>query len=132
MALRMRAETGAPVFSESAFSFFCFISSSQIVVRFMHPLVRLQTYACQSVPKLYPTRGTVVTLGTTGARRISKLRVFNTGKGFESHPLRHFCKPLSTKANWLLRQAMLHYTREKGLSKREGLRRKTAQQKGKT
>ena len=35
-----------------------------------------------------------------------------------------------TKANGLLRHAMLHYTREKGLSKREGLRRKTAQQKG--
>ena len=36
-----------------------------------------------------------------------------------------------TKANWLLRHAMLHYTREKGLSKRKGFRRKTAQQKGK-
>src|ERR1700676_4085915 len=35
-----------------------------------------------------------------------------------------------TKANWLLRHAMLHYTREKGLSKREGFRRKTARQKG--
>ena len=35
-----------------------------------------------------------------------------------------------TKANRLLRHAMLHYTREKGLSKREGFRRKTAQQKG--
>src|SRR6266404_7637398 len=35
-----------------------------------------------------------------------------------------------TKANGLLRHAMLHYTREKGLSKREGFRRKTAQQKG--
>ena len=34
-----------------------------------------------------------------------------------------------TKANGLLRHAMLHYTREKGLSKREGFRRKTAQQK---
>ena len=34
-----------------------------------------------------------------------------------------------TKANWLLRRAMLHYTREKGLSKREGFRRKTTQQK---
>jgi uncharacterized protein (DUF4415 family) len=37
-----------------------------------------------------------------------------------------------TKANWLLRHAMLHYTSEKGLSKREGFRRKTTQQKGKT
>ena len=36
-----------------------------------------------------------------------------------------------TKANWLLRHAMLHCTREKGLSKREGSRRKTTQQKGK-
>jgi hypothetical protein len=36
-----------------------------------------------------------------------------------------------TKANWPLRHAMLHYTREKGLSKGEGFRRKTAQQKGK-
>ena len=36
-----------------------------------------------------------------------------------------------TKANRLLRHAMLHYTREKGLSKPEGFRRKTAQQKGK-
>ncbi len=36
-----------------------------------------------------------------------------------------------TKANWLLRHAMLHYTREKGLSEGEGFRRKTAQQKGK-
>ena len=36
-----------------------------------------------------------------------------------------------TKANGLLRHAMLHYTREKGLSKPEGSRRKTAQQKGK-
>jgi len=36
-----------------------------------------------------------------------------------------------TKANLLLRHAMLHYTREKGLSKPGGLRRKTAQQKGK-
>src|SRR6266852_5229471 len=36
-----------------------------------------------------------------------------------------------TKANWLLRHAMTHYTREKGLSKREGFRRKTTQQKGK-
>ncbi len=36
-----------------------------------------------------------------------------------------------TKANWLLRHAMLHCTREKGLSKREGFRRKTTQQKGK-
>jgi hypothetical protein len=36
-----------------------------------------------------------------------------------------------TKANGLLRHAMLHYTREKGLSKPEGFRRKTAQQKGK-
>src|SRR5467141_1072576 len=35
-----------------------------------------------------------------------------------------------TKANGLLRHAMLHYTREKGLSKREGFRRKTAQEKG--
>jgi len=35
-----------------------------------------------------------------------------------------------TKANGLLRHAMLHCTREKGLSKREGFRRKTAQQKG--
>src|SRR3984893_852678 len=33
-----------------------------------------------------------------------------------------------TKANWLLRHAMLHYTREKDLSKREGFRRKTPQQ----
>src|SRR5260370_27585315 len=37
-----------------------------------------------------------------------------------------------TKANWLLRHAMLHYTREKGLSKREGFRRKTTQQKEKS
>jgi uncharacterized protein (DUF4415 family) len=36
-----------------------------------------------------------------------------------------------TKANGLLRHAMLHFTREKGLSKPEGFRRKTAQQKGK-
>ena len=36
-----------------------------------------------------------------------------------------------TKANGLLRHAMLHYTREKGLSKREGFGRKTAQQKRK-
>jgi len=36
-----------------------------------------------------------------------------------------------TKANWLLRHAMLHYTRDKGLRKREGFRRKTTQQKGK-
>src|SRR6202047_3475706 len=36
-----------------------------------------------------------------------------------------------TKANWLLRHAMLHYTREKGLSKRDGFRRKTTQQKSK-
>jgi uncharacterized protein (DUF4415 family) len=36
-----------------------------------------------------------------------------------------------TKANWLLRHAMLHYTREKGLSKRSGFRRKPRQQKGK-
>jgi uncharacterized protein (DUF4415 family) len=36
-----------------------------------------------------------------------------------------------TKANWLLRHAMLHYTREKGLSKRESFRRKSARQKGK-
>src|SRR6267154_2833882 len=37
-----------------------------------------------------------------------------------------------TKANWLLRHAMLHYTRKKGLSKREGFRRKATHQKGKT
>jgi hypothetical protein len=37
-----------------------------------------------------------------------------------------------TKANWLLRHAMLYYTREKGLSKREGFRRKTTQQKEKS
>jgi len=37
-----------------------------------------------------------------------------------------------TKANLLLRHAMLHYTGEKGLSKPAGFRRKTAQQKGKT
>ena len=37
-----------------------------------------------------------------------------------------------TKANWLLRHAMLHNTREKGLSKREGFRRKTTQQKEKS
>ncbi len=36
-----------------------------------------------------------------------------------------------TKANWLLRHAMLHYTREKGRSKHERFRRKTTQQKGK-
>src|ERR1700730_11781580 len=36
-----------------------------------------------------------------------------------------------TKANGLLRHAMLHYTRDKGLRKPEGCRRKTAQQKGK-
>jgi uncharacterized protein (DUF4415 family) len=36
-----------------------------------------------------------------------------------------------TKANGLLRHAMLHYRREKGFSKHEGLRRKTTQQKGK-
>ena len=36
-----------------------------------------------------------------------------------------------TKANGLLRHAMLHHTREKGLSKPEGFRRKTAQPKGK-
>ena len=36
-----------------------------------------------------------------------------------------------TKANWLLRHAMFHYTREKGLSEGEGFRRKIAQQKGK-
>jgi BrnA antitoxin of type II toxin-antitoxin system len=38
------------------------------------------------------------------------------------------CQP---KANWLLRHAMLHSTRERGLRKREGFRRKTTQQKGK-
>src|SRR5713101_9158068 len=37
-----------------------------------------------------------------------------------------------TKANWLLRHAMLHYTRDKGLRKREGFRRKTTQQKEKS
>jgi len=37
-----------------------------------------------------------------------------------------------TKANWLLRHAMVHYTREKGLSKREGFRRKATHQKGKS
>ncbi len=37
-----------------------------------------------------------------------------------------------TKANGLLRHAMLHYTREKGLSKPEGFRRKATQQEGKT
>ncbi|PYU22764.1 MAG: hypothetical protein DMG30_13785 [Acidobacteria bacterium] len=36
-----------------------------------------------------------------------------------------------TKANWLLRHAMLHDTRAKSLSRREGSRRKAAQQKGK-
>ena len=36
-----------------------------------------------------------------------------------------------TKANWLLRHAMLHYTREKSLSEGEGFRRKIAQQEGK-
>jgi uncharacterized DUF497 family protein/uncharacterized protein (DUF4415 family) len=36
-----------------------------------------------------------------------------------------------TKANWLLRHAMLHYTRGKGLSRRASSRRKAAQQKGK-
>jgi uncharacterized protein (DUF4415 family) len=36
-----------------------------------------------------------------------------------------------TKANWLLRHAMLHSTRKKGLSKRESFRQKTAQHKGK-
>jgi uncharacterized protein (DUF4415 family) len=36
-----------------------------------------------------------------------------------------------TKANGLLRHAMLHNTREKGLTKREDFRRKTTQQKGK-
>jgi uncharacterized protein (DUF4415 family) len=36
-----------------------------------------------------------------------------------------------TKANWLLRHAVLHYTREKGPSKREAFRRKPRQQKGK-
>jgi len=36
-----------------------------------------------------------------------------------------------TKANWLLRHAMLHYTRGKGLSRGEGSRRKAAQRKGK-
>jgi uncharacterized protein (DUF4415 family) len=36
-----------------------------------------------------------------------------------------------TKANGLLRHAMLHYKREKGLSKPEGFRQKTAEQKGK-
>ncbi|PYU24679.1 MAG: hypothetical protein DMG32_13290 [Acidobacteria bacterium] len=35
-----------------------------------------------------------------------------------------------TKANWLLRHAMLHYTRGKGLSRREGSRRKAAQKRG--
>jgi uncharacterized protein (DUF4415 family) len=36
-----------------------------------------------------------------------------------------------TKANWLLRQAMLHYTREKSLSNHEGVQRrgKVRQQK---
>ncbi len=34
-----------------------------------------------------------------------------------------------TKANWLLRHAMVHYTRKKGLSKREGFRRKATHQK---
>src|SRR5258707_13285355 len=37
-----------------------------------------------------------------------------------------------TKANWVLRHAMLHYTREKGLSTREAFRRKTTQQKEKS
>ena len=36
-----------------------------------------------------------------------------------------------TKANGLLRHAMLHYTREKGLGRREVFRRKTSPQKGK-
>jgi uncharacterized protein (DUF4415 family) len=36
-----------------------------------------------------------------------------------------------TKANGLLRHAMLHYTGEKGLSKPGGFRRKTSQQKRK-
>jgi uncharacterized protein (DUF4415 family) len=36
-----------------------------------------------------------------------------------------------TKTNWLLRHAMLHDTREKGLSKREGFHPKTTQQKEK-
>jgi uncharacterized protein (DUF4415 family) len=36
-----------------------------------------------------------------------------------------------TKANWLLRHAMLHDTRGKDLSRREGSRRMAAQQKGK-
>ncbi len=35
-----------------------------------------------------------------------------------------------TKANRLLRHAMLYYTRERGLRKREGFRRKSRQQKG--
>jgi hypothetical protein len=34
-----------------------------------------------------------------------------------------------TKANWLLRHAMLHYTRESGLSKHEGVRRKRGNRK---
>ena len=34
-----------------------------------------------------------------------------------------------TKANWLLRHAMLHYRREKGLTKRVGFGRKTTPQK---
>ena len=36
-----------------------------------------------------------------------------------------------TKANWLLRHAMVQHTKEKGLGKREGFRRKPRQQKGK-
>jgi uncharacterized protein (DUF4415 family) len=45
--------------------------------------------------------------------------------------LKAYGRGYQTKANWLLRHAMLHYTREKGLSKRSGFRRKPRQQRGK-
>ena len=45
--------------------------------------------------------------------------------------LKTYGRGYQTKANWLLRHAMLHFTREKGRSKRSGFRRKPGQQKGK-
>src|SRR5258707_174604 len=44
MAFRMSAETGAPVFSDRAFNPFRCLSPSQMFVRFMFPLVRLQAH----------------------------------------------------------------------------------------
>src|SRR5215831_3905266 len=89
MAFRMRAETGAAVFSERALSFFRCSSPSQIFVRFMSIVVHLTPHISQSVPKLYPIRAALAFRAAGARRRISKLRAFSIGKGFESHPLRH-------------------------------------------